>query len=159
MIILTKGNLLDADAEALVNAVNTEGVMGKGIAWQFAKKYPEMLKAYRRACIRGEVQPGIMYIYERREMFGPRYIINFPMKRLWRSPSRIEDIESGLVGLADSIRVLGIRGIAVPASGCGNGGLEWSKVPPLIERKLGVLDAGDGVCYGDCIYYPRRSAS
>ena len=100
MIELTKGNLLEAPTEALVNTVNTEGVMGKGVALQFAKKYPDMLAAYKQACKAGEVLPGQMHIFERGEMFKPRYIINFPTKRHWRSPSRMEDIEAGLQEVA-----------------------------------------------------------
>src|SRR4051812_19983021 len=96
MIELHEGNLLEAQTEALVNTVNTEGVMGKGIALQFAKKYPEMLAAYRDACAAGLVVPGQMHIYERPDMLLPRYIINFPTKRHWRSNSRMEDIDAGL---------------------------------------------------------------
>jgi O-acetyl-ADP-ribose deacetylase (regulator of RNase III) len=139
MLELAEGNLLEVQADALVNTVNTEGVMGKGIALQFSKKYPAMLEAYRAACQAGEVRPGRMQVYEREEMFAPRYIINFPTKRHWRSPSRIEDIESGLTALAEEIRRLGIRSIAVPPLGCGNGGLAWEEVWPLIRSKLGAL--------------------
>jgi O-acetyl-ADP-ribose deacetylase (regulator of RNase III) len=139
MLELVEGNLLEAQADALVNTVNTEGVMGKGIALQFSKKYPEMLEAYRRACKAREVQPGRMHVYERGEMFGPRYIINFPTKRHWRAPSRIEDIEAGLTALAEEIKRRGIQSIAVPPLGCGNGGLEWADVLPLIKARLGKL--------------------
>jgi O-acetyl-ADP-ribose deacetylase (regulator of RNase III) len=139
MLELVEGNLLEAQADALVNTVNTEGVMGKGIALQFSMKFPEMMEAYRRACKAGEVQPGRMQVYERQEMFSPRYIINFPTKRHWRTPSRLEDIEAGLTALASEIRGLGIRSIAVPPLGCGNGGLNWSDVLPLIKAKLGGL--------------------
>lgn len=139
MIELDEGNLLEADTEALVNTVNTEGVMGKGLALLFANKYPAMLAAYRRACKAGEVQPGRMNVYENREMFGPRFVINFPTKRHWRSPSRMEDIEAGLEGLVETIRRFGIRSIAVPPLGCGNGGLDWQTVFPLIQAKLGPL--------------------
>ena len=104
MLELTTGNLLEADAEALVNTVNTEGVMGKGIALQFSKKFPEMAEAYRLACKAGEVRPGRMHIFERSDMLNPRYVISFPTKRHWRSPSRIEDIESGLTALVAEIQ-------------------------------------------------------
>lgn len=139
MIELIEGNLLEAEAEALVNTVNTQGVMGKGIALQFAKKYPEMLEAYRRDCKAGMVQPGKMHIYERREMFGPKYLINFPTKRHWRSHSRIEDIKAGLTALVETVQRLGIRSIAIPPLGCGNGGLEWGAVLPLIQATLAKL--------------------
>src|ERR1017187_5155184 len=120
MLKLVEGNLLEAEADALVNTVNTEGVMGKGIALQFSKKYPEMFAAYKQACDAGEVAPGRMHVFERGEMFQPRYIINFPTKRHWRSPSRIEDIDAGLGALVKEIQRLHIRSIALPPLGCGN---------------------------------------
>jgi O-acetyl-ADP-ribose deacetylase (regulator of RNase III) len=139
MLELTNGNLLDAQTDALVNTVNTEGVMGKGIALQFKRKFPEMYDEYRAACEAGEVQPGRMHIYEREDMLHPRFIINFPTKRHWRSPARVEDIEAGLTALVKEIRARGIQSIAVPPLGCGNGGLEWSDVRPRIERALAEL--------------------
>jgi O-acetyl-ADP-ribose deacetylase (regulator of RNase III) len=139
MLELVEGNLLEAQADALVNTVNTEGVMGKGIALQFAKKFPEMLEAYRAACKAGDVQPGRMHVYERNEMFAPRYLINFPTKRHWKARSRMEDIEAGLEALAKEIENLRIRSVAVPPLGCGNGGLDWGDVLPLIKAKLGHL--------------------
>jgi O-acetyl-ADP-ribose deacetylase (regulator of RNase III) len=139
MLELIMGNLLEADVEALVNTVNTEGVMGKGIALQFAKKFPEMAETYRQACKTGGVRPGHMHVYERNDMLNPRYIINFPTKRHWRSPSRMEDIETGLASLVEEIRKRGIRSIAVPPLGCGNGGLDWREVQPRIERALRTL--------------------
>lgn len=139
MLELMTGDLLEADVEALVNAVNTVGVMGKGIALQFAKKYPEMLEACRKACKTGEVQLGRVHVFECGVMSNPRYLINFPTKGQWRSSSRLEDIEAGLAALADEIRWRHIRSIAVPALGCGNGGLEWRVVRPAIEQALGAL--------------------
>lgn len=139
MLELIEGNLLEAEADALVNTVNTEGVMGKGVALQFAKKFPDMLAAYKAACKAGEVLPGRMHIYERGEMFQPRYIINFPTKRHWRSPSRIEDIEAGLQALVQDIERLHIRSIALPPLGCGNGGLDWNEVFPRIKAALASL--------------------
>jgi O-acetyl-ADP-ribose deacetylase (regulator of RNase III) len=139
MIDLIQGNLLEAEADALVNTVNTEGVMGKGVALQFSKKFPEMLAAYKKACEAGEVRPGHMHIFERGEMFQPRYIINFPTKRHWRSPSRIEDIEAGLKALVKEIEKRGIRSIALPPLGCGNGGLDWNEVLPRIKAALDPL--------------------
>lgn len=134
MIHEATGNLLDAEAEALVNTVNTVGVMGKGIALQFSRAFPENLAAYQRACRAGEVAPGKMFICENRALNGPRWIINFPTKRHWRGASRMEDIESGLRALVDEVQRLGIRSIAVPPLGCGNGGLDWNEVRPRIER-------------------------
>jgi len=139
MLELVTGNLLEADAEALVNAVNTVGVMGKGIALQFKKKYPDMFEAYQRDCKEGLVQPGRMHVFERREMINPRYIINFPTKRHWRSPSRIKDIETGLTALSEEIRKRHIKSIALPPLGCGNGGLDWSEVLPAIRGALADL--------------------
>ena len=139
MIEFTKGDLLEAEVDALVNAVNTEGVMGKGIALQFRKKFPDMFEAYRRACKSGQVQPGKMHVFERKDMSPPRFIINFPTKRHWRSPSRLEDIEAGLRALAEEVRHHNIRSIAVPPLGCGNGGLDWQGVLPCIKAALGPL--------------------
>lgn len=136
MIELRKGNLLEAEAEALVNTVNTAGIMGKGIALQFRKRFPAMHEAYRKACAAGEVQPGRMHVYERREMFGPRYLINFPTKRHWKERARIEDIEGGLKSLAEEIQSRGIQSIAIPALGCGLGGLSWADVFPRIRKAL-----------------------
>jgi O-acetyl-ADP-ribose deacetylase (regulator of RNase III) len=133
---LATGNLLEADAEALVNTVNTEGVMGKGIALQFKKKFPEMYEEYRRACEAGDVQPGRMHVFERKDMLNPRYIINFPTKRHWRSPARLEDLKSGLHALAIEIKRRKIRSVAIPPLGCGNGGLDWAVVRPTIEKAL-----------------------
>lgn len=128
MFELVKGNLLEADVEAVVNTVNTEGIMGKGIALQFRKAYPDNYEAYRKACEAGEVKPGQMFIYDQHSLANPRYIINFPTKRHWRSNSRMEDIEAGLVALVGDVRRLGIHTIAVPPLGCGLGGLPWSEV-------------------------------
>lgn len=128
MFELVKGNLLEADVEAVVNTVNTEGIMGKGIALQFRKAYPDNYEAYRRACEAGEVKPGQMFIHDQHSLANPRYVINFPTKRHWRSKSRMEDIEAGLEALVGDVRRLGIRSIAVPPLGCGLGGLPWPEV-------------------------------
>ena len=139
MIVPASGNLLDAPVEALVNTVNTVGVMGKGIALQFSRAYPENEAAYKRACQRGEVQPGRMFIFETQALNGPRFIINFPTKRHWRTPSRLEDIKGGLRALVGDLRRLDVRSIAIPPLGCGNGGLDWAEVRPLIEEALATL--------------------
>lgn len=139
MLELTKGNILEADTEALVNTVNTEGVMGKGIALQFKKKFPKMYDDYRAACEAGEIVPGRMHVFEQTEMLNPRYIINFPTKRHWRSRARMEDIKTGLIALKQEIENRGIRSVAVPPLGCGNGGLDWRNVRPTIERGLSEL--------------------
>ncbi|MFH0982949.1 MAG: macro domain-containing protein [Planctomycetota bacterium] len=136
MIENARGNLLEADAEALVNTVNCVGYMGKGIALQFKQAFPENFKVYERACEREEVRPGKMLVYETGTMHPPRFIINFPTKRHWRGKSRIEDIEAGLVALVEEVKSRGIRSIAVPPLGCGNGGLEWPQVRARIVRAL-----------------------
>ena len=133
------GNLLTQDVDALVNTVNTEGVMGKGIALQFKKAWPAMFKDYEAACRRGEVTPGCMHVWETGSLTGPRYIINFPTKRHWRGRSKLIDIETGLQDLARVIRELAITSIAIPPLGCGNGGLDWREVEPRMLRALEPL--------------------
>lgn len=134
MIEHTKGNLLKADAEALVNTVNCIGFMGKGIALQFKQAFPDNFDAYARACKQGDVKPGEMFITETGLMMGPKYIINFPTKRHWRGKSRMADIEIGLEALVEDVKRLEIKSIAIPPLGCGNGGLDWEKVRPRIEN-------------------------
>lgn len=132
MIKLTRGNILQADAEALVNTVNCVGVMGKGIALQFRDAFPDNFDAYKRACFNHEVVLGRMFIVPTARMMNPKYIINFPTKRHWKMKSQFSYIESGLTNLIHEIRRLGIISIAVPPLGCGNGGLTWSDVAPMI---------------------------
>ncbi len=143
MIRFTLGDILTAEAEALVNTVNCVGVMGRGIALQFKREFPGNFKAYAAACKRGEVVPGRMFVYDRRQLTGPRYIINFPTKRHWRGKSRIGDLESGLAALADEIQARGIRSIAIPPLGSGLGGLDWTEVRPLIEQTMAALPEVD----------------
>jgi len=133
MIQRAEGNLLRANAEALVNTVNCVGHMGKGIALQFKQAFPDNFKAYAEACKAQEVQPGRMFVYDTGSMVNPRYIINFPTKRHWRGKSRMEDIDSGLEALVSDVRRLGITSLAIPPLGCGNGGLDWAEVRPKIE--------------------------
>src|SRR5262249_34013059 len=134
MIELTQGDILKADAEALVNTVNCAGVMGRGIALQFKRAFPENFTAYAAACRREEVPRGRMLAVETRRPANPRYIVNFPTKRHWKEKSRMADIEHGLEALVADVKRLGIRSIAVPPLGCGLGGLDWSEVRPRIER-------------------------
>lgn len=147
MIRFTQGNLLEANVEAVVNTVNTVGVMGKGIALMFKEKFPENYKAYAAACKRGEVEVGRMFVTESPELSGPRWIINFPTKKHWRNPSRLEWVVEGLRDLHSVIVQKGIRSIAIPPLGSGNGGLEWSQVRPTIESALGDLSGVDIVVY------------
>lgn len=142
-----KGDLLAADAEALVNTVNTVGVMGKGVALQFRKAFPDNYEAYRRACKAGEVVPGRMFVFERGQLTGPRLIINFPTKRHWKGKARIEDIRTGLVDLIDVLRRFDVQSIAIPPLGCGNGGLRWSEVRPMIEAALAEVESVTALLY------------
>lgn len=139
MISFTQGNLLDAEVEALVNTVNTVGVMGKGIALMFKDAFPDNFKAYAAACEAGEVQVGKMFVTERRELMGPKWIINFPTKQHWRQPSRLDWIDVGLEDLKRVIREEGIRSVALPPLGSGNGGLDWPLVRERIAQLLGEL--------------------
>ena len=139
MIKYTRGDILEARAEALVNTVNCVGVMGRGIALQFKRAYPANFKAYAAACKRGEVEPGRMFVYDRGERTDQRYIINFPTKVHWRGKSQIEYIESGLDSLVSEVRSRGISSIAIPPLGSGLGGLDWAEVQPLIDRAFAEL--------------------
>jgi O-acetyl-ADP-ribose deacetylase (regulator of RNase III) len=139
MIERTTGNLLEAQAEALVNTVNCVGIMGKGIALQFRQAFPDNYAFYRAACERGDVRPGQMLVYDSGQIILPRYIINFPTKRHWRDKSRIEDIEAGLEALVREVQSRGIRSIAIPPLGAGSGGLNWADVRRRIERAFAPL--------------------
>ena len=131
MIELQRGDILEAKADALVNTVNCVGVMGRGIALQFRKAFPENFRLYKAVCDRRELRPGMMLIHQR--LHNPRFIVNFPTKRHWRGKSRMEDIESGLKALVAEVRKHGIRSIAIPPLGSGLGGLDWKQVRPRIE--------------------------
>ena len=139
MIEYKTGDILSEEAEALVNTVNCVGVMGRGIALQFKRAFPENFKAYEALCKRNEIQPGCVFVFETGKMFPPRYIINFPTKRHWRGKSRIEDIDSGLVSLKKEIQSRGIRSIAIPPLGSGLGGLNWAEVRTRMQAVLEEL--------------------
>ncbi len=141
MITFRQGNLLEAPVEALVNTVNTVGVMGKGIALMFKEAFPANFRAYDAACKRKEVRVGRMFVTETEALQGPRWLINFPSKQHWRNPSKLEWIEAGLEDLRRIIQENHIPSIALPPVGCGNGGLDWAVVRPLIESALGSLDS------------------
>jgi O-acetyl-ADP-ribose deacetylase (regulator of RNase III) len=136
MLTFTQGNLLEADTEALVNTVNTVGVMGKGIALMFKEAFPENFRAYEAACKAEDVRVGRMLVTERKELMGPRWIINFPTKKHWRHPSKLEWIVDGLEDLKRVIVEKGIASVALPPLGSGNGGLDWAEVRPKIEAAL-----------------------
>lgn len=147
MIEYRTGNLLDCEADALVNTVNCVGVMGRGIALQFKKAFPENFKAYRRACEREEVRIGEMFVFETGRLVQPRYIVNFPTKRHWRGKSRIEDIEAGLEALVAVVRERKIRSIAIPPLGSGLGGLPWPEVRRRIVAAMGPLEGVRVIVY------------
>jgi O-acetyl-ADP-ribose deacetylase (regulator of RNase III) len=139
MIEYKAGNLLAEEVEALINTVNCVGVMGRGVALQFKKKYPQNYKAYATACKQNEVQPGRMFIVQISQLINPKYIINFPTKRHWKGKSRLEDIDAGLQSLVKEIQKRGISSIAMPLLGCGLGGLDWKEVKPRIEAAFADL--------------------
>jgi O-acetyl-ADP-ribose deacetylase (regulator of RNase III) len=147
MITLTTGDILKSNAEALVNTVNCVGIMGRGIALQFKNAFQDNFEAYARACEAQEVQPGRMFVYERRRLDAPRFIINFPTKRHWKGKSRMEDIDAGLVALVATVKERGIRSIAIPPLGSGLGGLEWSQVRPRIEQAFAALPDVNVIIY------------
>jgi O-acetyl-ADP-ribose deacetylase (regulator of RNase III) len=147
MIRLIEGNLLEADVEAIVNTVNTVGVMGKGIALMFKEAFPENFRQYAAACKRGEVVIGKMFVTHRAELVGPRWIINFPTKQHWRGPSHLDWIATGLLDLRRVIVENGIRSIALPPIGTGNGGLEWHDVRKLIAEALDSLEGVDVIAF------------
>jgi len=137
MVQYIKGNILDSDAQALVNTVNTMGIMGKGIALQFKKAYPNNYSAYEKACQNNEIKIGKMFVTEdSNTASGERIIINFPTKTNWRKPSEYTYIEEGLEDLIKVIEEKKIKSIAIPPLGAGNGGLKWEKVKKIIEQKL-----------------------
>ena len=136
MLTYVSGNLFDSPAQVLVNTVNTVGIMGKGIARDFKEAYPEMFGEYQQLCKQGELSIGQLWIYRTPD----KWILNFPTKVHWRQPSKIEYIEAGLKTFTIIYADLGIRSIAFPELGCGNGGLDFeSQVKPLMEKYLSEL--------------------
>jgi O-acetyl-ADP-ribose deacetylase (regulator of RNase III) len=134
-ITFVKGNLLDSKAQTLVNTVNCVGVMGKGIAKDFKKKYPAMFKDYQQRCKNHQIELGKPYLYRMLD----KQIVNFPTKGDWRNPSDLDQIKTGLKYLAEHAAAWGITSLALPHLGCGNGGLNWEDVWPLVEKHLGPL--------------------
>ena len=147
MMRFTKGNLLESRVDAVVNTVNTVGIMGKGIALMFKERFPENFKAYEAACKAGQVEVGKMFVTPGVELDGPRWIINFPTKQDWRKPTKLEWVHSGLAALKDVIREKHIKSVALPPLGCGNGGLDWEVVRPIIEDALRDLEGVEVVVY------------
>jgi len=140
MIYYIQGNLLEAQTEALVNTVNTVGVMGKGIALMFKERFPANMQAYTKACKAKQIQTGKMFITQTNELMGAKWIINFPTKQHWRNPSKLEWITQGLQDLKQFIKENKIKSIAIPPLGSGNGGLDWAIVKQQIEIALADLD-------------------
>jgi len=138
MVRLQRGDLFQSQADALVNTVNTQGVMGKGLAYEFKKRFPENYRFYLQACQEGRARIGKMLVFPTGQLL-PQYIINFPTKRHWREKSKLEYIQDGLRDLVQVVQQLGIRSIAIPPLGCGHGGLRWEEVKPLIEQTFAAL--------------------
>lgn len=136
MITFAQGNLLEANAEALVNTVNTVGVMGKGIALMFKERFAQNFVNYAAACKAGKVHVGEMFVTEVNELGGPRWVVNFPTKQHWRGDSKVEWITAGLQDLRRFLIENNVASVAIPPLGAGNGGLDWSIVRPLIEMAL-----------------------
>ncbi len=139
MIRYTQGNLLDARVEALVNTVNTVGVMGKGIALMFKERFAKNMREYQQACQAGQVQTGKMFVTTTDELVGARWIVNFPTKQHWRNPSQMAWVEAGLQDLRRFILENQVKSIAIPPLGAGNGGLPWPAVRDKIEQALADL--------------------
>ena len=140
MIKFTKGNILTADVEALVNTVNTVGIMGKGIALAFKKAFPLNYKLYKKVCNNKEFTIGSMFTTNTGQLM-PKFIINFPTKEHWKGRSKIESIENGMKKLVETIKTNQIKSIAIPPLGCGNGGLKWDVVKPIILNELKNIDS------------------
>lgn len=141
MIQYKTGNLLESEAEALVNTVNTFGVMGKGIALQFKNMFPNNFKLYSYACKNNELKIGKLLVSEEDTMLsGKKIIINFPTKTNWRLPSEYKYIEAGLTELVKVIKEKQLKSIALPPLGSGNGGLDWKKVKMILEKSLSDVD-------------------
>ena len=147
MITYTKGNLLDADVEVLVNAVNTVGIMGKGIALMFKQQFPKNMKEYVAACKAGQVQTGYMFATQTDAIIGAKWIVNFPTKKHWRNPSQMIWIEEGLQDLRRFIIENNIKSIAIPALGTGLGGLSWQDVNACIIESLQDLNQVNIIIY------------
>jgi len=140
MIEVKQGDILRADAEALVNTVNCVGIMGRGIALQFKKTFSDRyFKEYKTACDNNDLRPGVMLVHDLHRLHNPRYVIDFPTKRHWKGKSRMEDIEAGLVTLVREVREKRIKTIAIPPLGSGLGGLNWKDVRARIEAAFADL--------------------
>ena len=133
MVDVVSGDLFKADVDAIANAVNCVGVMGRGIALAVKNRFPDNFIAYKQACDDGSLRPGSVFVFDRGESEHPRYVVNFPTKDHWRNPSKLADIEAGLRALTEEIDRLGIHSIAVPALGCGLCGLDGENVHNAVD--------------------------
>lgn len=139
MIHLVDVDIFTLEVEAVVNPVNTEGIMGKGLAFHFKKMYPEMYKQYQLLCAQGKLRVGKLFVYTQSKEYP--YIVNFPTKKRWRAPAKLSYIDEGLHKLARLISDKQILSIAIPALGCGCGQLPWEEVYPCIVHHLSPLMA------------------
>ena len=147
MLIHRTGDILMSDTDALVNPVNTVGVMGAGLALRFRHRFPDNYREYRDACGDGRVCVGRVFVHEFRNLSGKRWIINFPTKDHWQEHSRYAWIETGLADMTRRMRELGITSVSLPRLGCGLGGLSWSRVEPMIVTAFGGMDDVIAVIY------------
>jgi O-acetyl-ADP-ribose deacetylase (regulator of RNase III) len=147
MIEYRKGDLLKSGADALVNTVNTEGIMGKGIALQIKRNYPSVFKSYQAAAKRGEIQVGKVQVVATNQLGAPRFILNFPTKKSWRHSSQLMYIHEGLPALVAALKEHGIKSVAIPPLGAGNGGLDWALVKPLISNAFASVEGIQVIVY------------
>lgn len=148
MIEQGSGSIFDADVQALVNPVNCVGVASKGLALEFKRTFPDNFAAYHAACKYGKIQPGSLFFVDPGPLTPRLWIINFPTKRHWRDTSRLEDIAAGLRSLIAEVPARGIKSIAIPALGCGLGGLRWDDVRPMIEAAANEMPGVRVVMFG-----------
>lgn len=145
MITYIKGDIFSSPAKVLVNTVNTVGVMGKGVALEFKKRYPEMFQEYRRLCEEKRLSIGTLMVWRKSD----KWVMLFPTKKHWRYPSKIEYIEAGLKKFAENWDKLGVDSIAFPRLGCGNGGLDWEEVRPMMKHYLEKIPMNIYIYVGD----------
>lgn len=157
MIRYTQGNLLESGADALVNTVNTVGVMGKGIALMFKERFADNYRHYRQVCKAGELRTGQLLVTQPNELTGPRWIVNFPTKRDWRQPSKIEWVREGLIELRKFLEQNHVRSIAIPPLGAGNGGLSWPMVRAEIEAALDNLKQTEIIIFEPTTEYQNHT--
>lgn len=159
MIEIRRGDLFDADVEALVNPVHCAGIMKRGLCRHFKARFPENTKTYKAACDAGTLRPGDVLVYDRGGLFGdqdrPRYVLNVATKDHWTDSARIADIETGTDAVVEEVRTRDISSVAVPAVGCGGGGLAWTDVRPRLTDSLAALDNS----VRTLVYAPRSAGT